>query len=145
MLGVAFGPFSVGLCKGYTSPALASLQQTTTTSDQLMMITNITTNSSSPTTLLDGSVLHISDQEGSWVASLSLVGALVGGLLASQLLNLGRKACLTGLALPFTAAWCLTVFATCVEMVYATAFLAGVCSAVVNIISQVEIDRHTDK
>ena len=118
-MGIAFGPFSVGLCKGYTSPALASLQAGSTY----------------------GPALSITDQEGSWIASLSLLGALFGGLLSSQVLKHGRRTCLIFLSLPFSASWCLTVFATSVEMIYATAFLAGVCSAVVNIISQVYISE----
>ena len=108
MLAVAFGPFSVGLSKGYTSPALASLQAITA---------NTTTNSTAD--------FHITAQEGSWIASLSLLGALFGGLLSSQILKFGRRTCLLLTALPFSASWCLTVFATSVQMIYATAFLAG--------------------
>ena len=121
VLGVAFGPFSVGLCKGYTSPALASLQTPTNNSSSF----NFT----------------ITEQEGSWIASLSLLGALFGGLLSSQLLKLGRKLCLIYTALPFSAFWCLTMFATSVQMIYCTAFLTGIASANVNIIAQVYISE----
>jgi len=120
VLGIAFGPFSVGLCKGYTSPALASLQSPQPNTSQTFVI---------------------SEQEGSWIASLSLLGALFGGLLSSQVLKGGRRACLLVVALPFSASWCLTVFATSVQMIYSTAFLAGICSAIVNIISQVYISE----
>ncbi len=119
MLAVAFGPFSVGLSKGYTSPALASL----------MAINNATTpsssNSSTSATAAAAADIHITAQEGSWIASLSLLGALFGGLLASQLLKFGRRTCLLVTAVPFSASWGLTVFATSVQMIYATAFLAG--------------------
>jgi facilitated trehalose transporter len=120
VLAVAFGPFSVGLSKGYTSPALASL----------MSINNATTtaassNSSTSATAAAAADIHITAQEGSWIASLSLLGALFGGLLASQLLKFGRRTCLLVTAVPFSASWGLTVFATSVQMIYATAFLAG--------------------
>ncbi len=118
VLAVAFGPFSVGLSKGYTSPALASL----------MSINNATissSNSSTSATSAAAADIHITAQEGSWIASLSLLGALFGGLLASQLLKFGRRTCLLVTAVPFSASWGLTVFATSVQMIYATAFLAG--------------------
>jgi facilitated trehalose transporter len=117
VLAVAFGPFSVGLSKGYTSPALASL----------MAINNATvsSNSSTSATPAVAADIHITAQEGSWIASLSLLGALFGGLLASQLLKFGRRTCLLVTAVPFSASWGLTVFATSVQMIYATAFLAG--------------------
>ena len=41
------------------------------------------------------------------------------------------------LLLPFSASWMLTVFATSVEMLLATAFLVGLCSAIVIVVSQV--------
>ncbi len=41
------------------------------------------------------------------------------------------------MAPPFAASWALTVFASCVEMVYATAFLAGFFSAIVQLATQV--------
>ncbi len=117
VLAVAFGPFSVGLSKGYTSPALASL----------MAINNATVsyNSTTSATAAAAADIHITAQEGSWIASLSLLGALFGGLLASQLLKFGRRTCLLVTAVPFSASWGLTVFATSVQMIYATAFLAG--------------------
>ncbi|XP_037076652.1 facilitated trehalose transporter Tret1-like [Pollicipes pollicipes] len=67
-LAVSMGPLAVGLGKGYSSPALASL--------------------AGPASL---GGLAISPEEGSWVASLSLLGALVGGLPAGLALRLGRR------------------------------------------------------
>ncbi len=122
MLGVAFGPFSVGLSKGYTSPALASLMAINNSSSLNSSSSSASSRSVTSATAAD---FHITAQEGSWVASLSLLGALFGGLLASQLLKFGRRTCLLLTALPFSASWCLTVFATNVQMIYATAFLAG--------------------
>ena len=110
VLAVSFGPFSVGLSKGYSSPALASLA---------------------------ASNLGVTDQQTSWLASLSLLGALLGGLTSSLVLRAGRKNSLLLVSLPFSASWMLTVFATNVEMMFCTAFTAGLCSAIVIVVSQV--------
>ena len=116
VLAVSFGPFAVGLSKGYSSPALASLAQPRSAS---------------------GPQLSLSPQQTSWLASLSLLGALLGGLLSSVVLRCGRRNSLLAVSLPFSASWMLTVFATSVEMLLATAFLAGLCSAIVIVVSQV--------
>ena len=118
VLAVSFGPFAVGLSKGYSSPALASLTQP-----------------SSPVS--PSSLITITHQQTSWLASLSLLGALLGGLLSSVVLRCGRRNSLLVVSLPFSASWMLTVFATNVEMMLCTAFLAGVCSAIVIVVSQV--------
>ena len=122
VLAVSFGPFAVGLGKGYSSPALASLAQ--------------------PRSLSGGHHLEVSPQQTSWLASLSLLGALLGGLLSSVVLRCGRRNSLLAVSLPFSASWMLTVFATSVEMLLATAFLAGVCSAIVIVVSQVSHITH---
>ena len=119
VLAVSFGPFAVGLSKGYSSPALASLTQ--------------------PSSPLSSSVIPITHQQTSWLASLSLLGALLGGLLSSVVLRCGRRNSLLVVSLPFSASWMLTVFATNVEMMLCTAFLAGVCSAIVIVVSQVRM------
>ena len=67
---MSFGPFAVGLGKGYTSPALASLLPQNNNQSETRIpsfsphLPNIT----------------ITEQEGSWIASLSLLGALFGSL-----------------------------------------------------------------
>ncbi len=83
MLGIAFGPFSVGLCKGYSSPALASLRAEN-------VQTGSSTSTESPTAAFNvtsTSLIRITEQEGSWIASLSLLGALFGALLSSQVMT----------------------------------------------------------
>ena len=125
VLAVSFGPFSVGLSKGYSSPALASLQKDTNYDNHLA----------------SGEEITVTSNEGSWIASLSLLGALVGGLLSSMILRYGRKISLLLVAIPFSASWMLTVFATCVQMIYCTAFIAGFCSAIVGLVSQVYISE----
>lgn len=117
---VSFGPFAVGLSKGYTSPALASMQQTNPELNQ----TSLTN-------------LDISDQQGSWIASLSLLGALFGGLISGVVIKHGRKKTFTIMSVPFAASWLLTMFASCVEMIYVTAFLVGCFSAIVQLATQV--------
>jgi len=76
-------------------------------------------------------------QEGSWVASLSLLGAIFGCLVGGMMLQLGRKMSLLLVALPFSASWLLTVFAQRVEMMYSTSFIGGFCSAVTLLATQV--------
>jgi len=85
--------------------------------------------------------IRVTPDEGSWIASLSLLGALLGGLLSSAVLRYGRKNSLLLISIPFSASWMLTVFASSVEMIYCTAFLAGLCSAIVGLVSQVYISE----
>ena len=125
VLAVSFGPFSVGLSKGYSSPALASLQQDTVYNHNHSIAGQIS----------------VTSEEGSWIASLSLLGALLGGLLSSIVLRYGRRNSLLLISIPLSASWMLTVFATSVEMIYCTAFLAGLCSAIVGLVSQVYISE----
>ena len=65
----------------------------------------------------------------------------MGGLLSSVVLRYGRKNSLLLVSIPFSASWMLTVFASNVEMIYCTAFLAGLCSAIVGLVSQVYISE----
>ena len=58
-------------------------------------------------------------------------------LLSSIVLRCGRKNSLLLVSVPFSASWMLTVFATNVEMMFCTAFTAGLCSAIVIVVSQV--------
>jgi MFS family permease len=76
-------------------------------------------------------------QEGSWVASLSLLGALFGCLFGGLMLQLGRRRSLLIVALPFSGSWLLTVFAQRVEMMYSTSFIGGFFSAVTLLATQV--------
>ena len=61
---MSFGPFAVGLGKGYTSPALASLLPNEN-SDQIPAFSSHLPN------------IKITHQEGSWIASLSLLGKVL--------------------------------------------------------------------
>lgn len=118
-LAVSLGPLAAGLGKGYSSPAIASLQE--------LQIRNQHTNYSS---------FSVSDQEASWVASLSLLGALFGGMFGGMAMQHGRKRVLAIISLPFSLSWILTVFAKSVETMFITAFIGGFCCAIVNLCTQ---------
>ncbi|KAG5675998.1 hypothetical protein PVAND_005853 [Polypedilum vanderplanki] len=123
-LAVSLGPLAAGLGKGYSSPAIASLQE--------LHIRNQHTNYSS---------FSVSDQEASWVASLSLLGALFGGMFGGMAMQHGRKKVLAIISLPFSLSWILTVFAKSVETMFITAFIGGFCCAIVNLCTQVYISE----
>jgi facilitated trehalose transporter len=80
--------------------------------------------------------MSITEQQGSWIASLSLLGALFGGLFAGVVIKYGRRKTLCYMTAPFAASWLLTIFATCVEMIYVTAFLVGFFSAIIQLATQ---------
>lgn len=102
-LAVSLGPLAAGLGKGYSSPAIASLQE--------LHFRNQHTNYTS---------FSVTDQEASWVASLSLLGALFGGMFGGLAMQYGRKRVLALMSLPFSLSWILTVFAKSVETMFIT-------------------------
>ncbi|XP_043206966.1 facilitated trehalose transporter Tret1-like [Amphibalanus amphitrite] len=117
-LAVAMGQLAVGLGKGYSSPALQSLAGAR-----------------------EHGGLAISAQQGSWVASLSLLGALVGGLPSGLALRLGRRRLLAAVSVPFAAAWWLAAGAGSVWELYAAAFISGICSSVVAVVTPVYVSE----
>ena len=124
-LAVSFGPFAVGLGKGYTSPALASLLPDAngvySSDEQIPPFSPHLPN------------IKITEQQGSWIASLSLLGALFGGLCSGLIIKHGRRKTLIFVSIPLSISWAFTLFAYCVEMIYATAFIAGFCSAIIQV------------
>lgn len=68
-LAVSLGPLAAGLGKGYSSPAIASLQDIQIRHKDAS--NNFTT-------------FSVTDQQASWVASLSLLGALFGGMFGGK-------------------------------------------------------------
>ena len=126
---LAFGPFSVGLSKGYTSPALASLQQDEANSSDYFFNHPIFPK------------LTITDQQGSWIAAFSLLGALLGGLASGLLIKMGRRRTIVVTSLPMSLSWTLTMFATRVEMIYVSAFLVGTFSSIVQLATQVYLSE----
>lgn len=122
-LAVSLGSFAAGLGKGYSSPAIASLQD----KQKYAMSTG---------NFSDAFI--ITDQQESWVASLSLLGALFGGMFGGLAMKFGRKKVLVFTSIPFSASWLVTVFANSVEMMFATGFIGGFCCAIVLLVSQVK-------
>ena len=118
-LVVSLGPLCAGLGKGYSSPALASMYSLSA----------------------EGHMFEITKDEGSWVASLSLLGAFFGSLPAGMSIRWGRKRVLNIVAIPFAISWVLTVVATNVWMLYFAAMLGGVCSAIIAVVTPVYISE----
>lgn len=125
-LALALGPLAAGLGKGYSSPAIASLQE----KQQFAIYTGNFTN-----------ILTINPQQASWVASLSLLGALFGGMFGGIAMKFGRRKVLLITSIPFSASWLVTVFAKNIEMMFATGFIGGFCCAIILMVSQVYIAK----
>ncbi|XP_053620120.1 facilitated trehalose transporter Tret1-like [Plodia interpunctella] len=113
-LAVSLGPFAAGLSKGYMSPALDSMQESRLR-------------------------FPVSDQQASWIASLSLLGALVGGILGGMAMRYGRRTILLAAALPYTLAWLATSLSTSVNMLAATSFCGGLLVCCITMITQVYV------
>lgn len=77
-------------------------------------------------------------QEGSWIASLSQLGAVFGCLFGGLILvKRGRKFALIFASIPFATAWIVAAFAEQVEVLYCSSFIAGFASAITLLASQV--------
>ena len=64
----------------------------------------------------------------------------------NMLIKCGRRRTLWLVTAPFSASWFLTMFATCVEMIYVTAFLVGFFSAIIQLATQVgDFNRSTKR
>lgn len=116
------GPFAAGLGKGYSSPAIASIQE----KQQYALHTGN----------YSGAFI-VTSQQASWVASLSLLGALFGAIFGGLAMKFGRKKVLVITSIPFSASWLVTVFANSVELMFFTGFVGGFCCAIVLLVSQV--------
>lgn len=79
----------------------------------------------------------VTPQETSWVASLSMLGAWVGAMMGDWVMRKGRRTALRMTSLPLAAAWVLTGVAPCLELVYATSFVGGLCCSVISMVAQV--------
>ncbi|KAL4713741.1 hypothetical protein ACJJTC_004272 [Scirpophaga incertulas] len=120
-LAVSLAPFSAGLGKGYSSPAIASLQ--------------------GPGANATRRDFQLTDQQASWLASLSFLGALFGGMAGGAAMRHGRRRVLSLAAAPCSLSWLLTVLATSVRMMCVTAFLGGFCCSILTMLSQVYISE----
>uniref|UniRef100_A0A8D8RC64 Facilitated trehalose transporter Tret1 n=2 Tax=Cacopsylla melanoneura TaxID=428564 RepID=A0A8D8RC64_9HEMI len=115
-LAISLGPFSAGLGKGYSSPAIASLHS-------LHIAPNI----------------EVSEQEASWIASLSLGGAFFGALFGGIAMKFGRRSVLLASAPPLSLSWVGTYLATDTRTMFVTSFVGGFCCAIILTVSQVYI------
>ncbi|KAL0860669.1 hypothetical protein ABMA27_010014 [Loxostege sticticalis] len=120
-LAVSLAPFSAGLGKGYSSPAIASLQ--------------------GPGANATRRDFQLTDQQASWLASLSFLGALFGGMAGGAAMRHGRRRVLSLAAAPCSLSWLLTVLATSVRMMCVTSFLGGFCCSILTMLSQVYISE----
>ena len=116
-LAVSLGPFAAGLGKGYSSPAIASLQQN------------------------QAEAFPVTKQQISWLASLSLLGALFGAPLGGIAVRWGRRRTLVLASIPLSLCWITTMFARHVGVLCVAAFLSGVLVAVVQLSAQVYISE----
>ncbi|CAG2055089.1 unnamed protein product [Timema podura] len=105
-----------GASLGYITPALPSLQH-------------------------PSSRLQLSETEGSWVASLVMLGALGGGCLAGPCISLGRRKALWLAAVPLTSAWLIIAVAPNVWALYAAHTILGACLGVICDASQLYVSE----
>lgn len=111
-LAVSLGPFAAGLGKGYSSPAIASLQQS------------------------EAQAFVLNAQQASWLASLSLLGALFGAPIGGAAMRWGRRRTLIIFGGLLSACWVITVFAVNVEVMCAAAFMSGFFVAIIQLAAQ---------
>nr|XP_023019822.1 facilitated trehalose transporter Tret1-like [Leptinotarsa decemlineata] len=116
-LAVSLGPLAAGLGKGYSSPAIASLQQR------------------------DADAFPVTGQQASWLASLSLLGALFGAPFGGVAVRWGRRRTLFLAGAPLSLCWIVTVFAVSVEIMCFAAFFSGFLVAVIQLSAQVYVSE----
>ncbi|KAJ9595610.1 hypothetical protein L9F63_013206 [Diploptera punctata] len=85
--------------------------------------------------------LHITENEGSWMASLVMLGALVGGMLAGPFISLGRKRALWLVSVPLTLSWLMIALAQNVWALYLSHFILGACLGVITDASQLYVSE----
>ncbi|EFA00434.1 facilitated trehalose transporter Tret1 [Tribolium castaneum] len=76
---------------------------------------------------LENSTLTMNHSEGSWMAVMPLLGALIGSLLAATVVDiLGRKRAILLTCFPFFAAWIMIAFSQSLTVLYIARFIAGI-------------------
>ncbi|KAJ8872144.1 hypothetical protein PR048_025746 [Dryococelus australis] len=90
---------------------------------------------------LPDSGLALSDSQASWVASLSMLGAFLGGISVGPCIALGRRRALWLVALPLAVSWALVAAATAVWHLCLAQFLSGICMAITADASQVYVSE----
>ncbi|GLH03998.1 Facilitated trehalose transporter Tret1-2 homolog [Gryllus bimaculatus] len=105
-----------GACLGYATPALPKLQKGT-------------------------SYLQITEQEGSWMASLLMLGALAGGFLAGPCISLGRRRALWLTSIPTIVSWILIAMATNSWFLFGAHIMMGICLGITTDASQLYVSE----
>ncbi|KAK5640548.1 hypothetical protein RI129_011359 [Pyrocoelia pectoralis] len=73
------------------------------------------------------STLPVTNDEGSWLAVMPLIGASIGSLIGSVILDrIGRKKAVLLTGIPFFSAWLMVAFARTVPVLLFARFLAGI-------------------
>lgn len=103
--GIAGLPaLQIGIVLGWTSPMLPYL-----TSEE--------------------SFVKIDEEQGSWITSLSAIGALIGAVPAGKYADyIGRRKSILSLSIPYIISWLLLVFARNLWSLYVARFLGGLGS-----------------
>ncbi|XP_045493157.1 facilitated trehalose transporter Tret1-2 homolog isoform X2 [Colias croceus] len=78
------------------------------------------------------STIHVTENEASWIASLSSVGTPIGCIISGYLMdNIGRRRTLIFTEIPLILGWILIAFAVNVPMIYVGRLLVGFGSGMV--------------
>nr|XP_023020581.1 uncharacterized protein LOC111509119 [Leptinotarsa decemlineata] len=85
-----------------------------------------------PKLLHENSTIPVSNDEGSWMAVMPLLGAIIGSLIVAVTVDvLGRKRTILLSSFPFFASWIMVAFSTSVTLLYTSRFIAGVADGLV--------------
>lgn len=78
--------------------------------------------------LLDGThTVKITSNEASWLAVMSLIGSVFGGVIAGPILNrFGRLKPIIDSSIPYAGAWLAIAFAPHVAILFASRFIVGI-------------------
>ncbi|KAL1517466.1 hypothetical protein ABEB36_001229 [Hypothenemus hampei] len=80
-----------------------------------------------PKLLSNSSSISVTDNQGSWMAVMPLLGSVLGSLIVGSTVDIfGRKRTILISSLPYFAAWIMVAFARSVLLIYVARFIAGV-------------------
>ncbi|KAF4529410.1 hypothetical protein B566_EDAN003504 [Ephemera danica] len=89
----------------------------------------------------ESSRVQTSDNQLSWLASYTMLGALVGGLLSGPCMSQGRRTTLWACAVPLILAWVILAKAHNVFMFHTSHFIFGLCIGIGNDAAQLYISE----
>ncbi|XP_033302457.1 facilitated trehalose transporter Tret1-like [Bombus bifarius] len=89
--------------------------------------------------------LMITEDESSWVVSLTVLGSMIGSLLAAQLADrIGRKYCLLVCSTMFTIGWLIICFASSAPMLYLAGVTLGIGVGIAHTINPMFVSEVAD-